>query len=104
MSKRLEMLLSMTEKGSRDPFAWYGLGMEYRNLGRLDEAIGTFEKLREIDASYLPAYHMAGVVLIELERRQDAKAWLERGLELALAQGNQKTYSEIQTILDEVAE
>jgi hypothetical protein len=47
---------------------------------------------------------MAGVVLIELERRQDAKAWLERGLELALAQGNQKTYSEIQTILDEVAE
>jgi hypothetical protein len=47
---------------------------------------------------------MAEVVLIELERIQDARTWLERGLEIALAQGNQKTYSEIQAVLLEVTE
>jgi hypothetical protein len=41
MSRRLEFLLNMTSK-SADPFAWYGLAMEYRSLSRFEEAIATF--------------------------------------------------------------
>jgi tetratricopeptide (TPR) repeat protein len=103
MSKRLAMLQSMTESGSTDPFAWYGLAMEYKNLGRPEEAAMTFERLRALDPNYLPAYHMGGTVLVELERVDDAKACLQRGLELALEKGDHKTHSEIQAILDEVS-
>ena len=46
-SKRLEFLQKLTSSGSRDPFAWYGLAMEYRGLERRDEALATFEALRE---------------------------------------------------------
>src|ERR1700678_394936 len=31
-SKRLEFLLKITAAGKADPFAWYGLAMEYRSL------------------------------------------------------------------------
>ena len=48
-SKRLEFLLKMTSSGNEDPFVWYGLAMEYRSLGRFDEALATFEALRGAD-------------------------------------------------------
>jgi tetratricopeptide (TPR) repeat protein len=102
MSKRLAMLESMTAKGATDPFAWYGLAMEYKNLGRLEEAVGAFEKLREIDSGYLAGYHMAGLLLIELGRPEQAKTWLEQGLAIAEAKGDMKTKGEIQAALDEV--
>jgi tetratricopeptide (TPR) repeat protein len=102
MSKRLAMLESMTAKGSTDPFAWYGLAMEYKNLGRLEDAVLAFTKLREVDPVYLAGYHMAGLVLIELARPQEAKTWLEQGLAIAEAKGDMKTRSEIQAALDEV--
>lgn len=96
------MLESMTAKGSTDPFAWYGLAMEYKNLGRLEEAVTAFEKLRSLDAAYLAAYHMAGLTLIELGRSQEAKEWLEQGLAVADAKGDLKTRGELQAALDEV--
>ena len=63
MSKRLAMLEKMTASGSKDPFAWYGLAMEYKGLGRADEALQTFGKLKELDASYVPMYLMCATML-----------------------------------------
>ena len=44
-SKRLAYLEKVTEEGSTDPFPWYGLALEYRNLERLDESLQTFTTL-----------------------------------------------------------
>ena len=35
-SKRLVVLEKMTGSGSTDPFAWYGLAMEYKSLARVE--------------------------------------------------------------------
>jgi tetratricopeptide (TPR) repeat protein len=102
MSKRLAMLEAVTAKGSTDPFAWYGLAMEYRNLNRLEEAERAFTRLREIDAGYLAGYYMGGQVLVALGRFDDAREWFERGLSLAGAQGNPKTESELREALAEL--
>jgi predicted Zn-dependent protease len=95
MNKRLEMLEKMTASGQADSFAWYGLAMEYRKLGRVDDALQSFEKLREKDEGYLPMYLMAGQLLLEAERASDAKLWLEQGIELARAKGDTKALGEL---------
>lgn len=99
MSKRLAMLEKMTAGGSKDPFAWYGLAMEYKGLGRHDEALATFTKLRELDAGYVPQYLMCGTMLAELGRAAEARTWLEQGAEAARKKGDAHAAGEIESAL-----
>lgn len=101
MSKRRELLEKMAESGKADSFALYALAMEYRSEHRLDDALRTFQTLREKDPAYLPMYLMAGQLLIDEERAADARPWLEAGIALATQQGNTKARSELMTALDQ---
>jgi predicted Zn-dependent protease len=82
-SKRLEVLLKMTASPSADAFAWYALAMEYKGLGRVEDALATFETLRAKEPTYVPMYLMCGTMLIDSGRKDDARAWLENGLAAA---------------------
>ena len=101
MSKRLEMLEKMTSAGSRDPFAWYALAMEYAALTRIDDAIRTFEALRTIDDNYVPMYLMSGTTLIKAGRTEEARSWLTCGIEKARAKGDTHALSELEHLLSE---
>lgn len=102
MNKRLEMLEKMTASGQADSFAWYALAMEYRKEQRLDDALGTFDKLRAADPGYLPMYLMAGQMLIEAGRGEDARAWLEQGIALARDKGDGKALGELEDALGSI--
>lgn len=104
MSKRLLMLESITSSGKADPFAWYGLGMEYRRAGRVGDALATFEKLRGLHPEYLPMYLMAGQMLIEDQRVEAARQWLEAGIELARSQAATHALGELESALSECSE
>lgn len=95
MNKRLAFLEQLLQSGKADSFARYALAMEYRKEQRVDDALATFEALREADGDYLPMYLMAGQILIEQGRKPEAKAWLEAGLELARRKGDGKAESEL---------
>lgn len=99
MNKRLELLERMTASGQADAFAWYGLAMEYRKLGRIDEALATFQSLQEREPDYQAMYLMAGQMLIENQRGADARPWLERGIELARQRGDHKALGELEDAL-----
>lgn len=99
MSKRLAYLEKVTSEGSKDPFAWYGLANEYSSLGRHEEALRTFEKLRELDASYVPQYLICGQMLANLKREEEARVWLTQGVEAAQKAGNTHALSEITNVL-----
>jgi len=99
-SKRLAVLEKMTAAGSKDPFAWYGLALEYKSLGRADDAVATFGKLRDIDAGYVPQYLMCGALLLELGRGAEAREWLAQGITTARAKGDTHALSELQSALD----
>jgi uncharacterized Zn finger protein len=101
MSKRLEMLEKVAASGKADAFALYALAMEYRSAGRSEDALRTFEVLREKDASYLPMYLMAGQVLLEENRPHDAREWLEAGVMLATTKGDAKAKNELVAALSE---
>lgn len=100
MSKRLAFLEKVTSEGSKDPFAWYGLANEYSSLGRHDEALRTFEKLRELDPSYVPQYLMCGQMLANLKRPEEARVWLTQGVEAAKKAGNGHALSELTNVLE----
>jgi tetratricopeptide (TPR) repeat protein len=99
MNKRLEMLQKLTSSEQADAFAWYGLAMEYRKLGRLQDALRAFETLREKHSDYLPMYLMAAQLLLEDQRPEEARPWLEQGITLARQRGDAKALSELEDAL-----
>lgn len=101
MNKRLEMLEKMVSGGKADSFARYALALEYRKLGRLEDALDQFAALRDADAAYLAQYLMAGQILLELRRPAEARVWLEGGLEIAREQGDGKALGELESALQE---
>ena len=100
MNKRLDMLVRLVASGTADSFGWYALALEYRKLGRVDDALKTFEALAEKDPDYLPMYLMAGQMLTEADRLVDAVWWLESGLALAKRVGNSQAAGELEQALE----
>jgi predicted Zn-dependent protease len=98
-SKRLAFLLKMTASGSADPFVWYGLAMEYRNLDRKEEALSTFEQLRSKAPDYVPMYLMCGQMLESMARAADARTWLAAGVDAARRKGDAHAASELEAAL-----
>jgi predicted Zn-dependent protease len=91
--RRLAVLEKMVASDKADAFAYYGLAMEYRKAGRIDDALATFTTLRSREPSYLPMYLMAGQMLIEHGRGPEA------GVELAREKGDMKTLGELESAL-----
>jgi hypothetical protein len=99
MSKRLAVLEKITIGGSNDPLAWYGLALEYAGLDRIDDALATFGKLREMNPSYVPMYLMCGTMLVKAGRVPEGKEWLTQGVDAARAKGDMHALGELQEAL-----
>lgn len=99
MNKRLEMLEKMVASGKADSFARYALAMEYKKEGRVEDALSAFGALRETDPEYVPMYLMAGQLLIDARRGEEAKGWLVAGIELAKKKGESKAQAELEAAL-----
>lgn len=93
------MLKKMVESGAADSFAHYALAMEFKKADMFDDALETFAQLREKEPEYLPQYLMAGQMLIDLDREDEARPWLEAGLAVAQSKGDGKTAGEIEAAL-----
>jgi tetratricopeptide (TPR) repeat protein len=97
--KRLLFLESLVQKGTDDPMAYYGLGMEYRTRGRVDDAIRVFGELREKKPDYVAMYLMCGQMLGEADRKDEARTWLEQGIAWAKKTGNGHAQGELESAL-----
>ena len=100
MSKRLAFLEKLTRDGSTDPFAWYGLALEYRNLDRNDDALATFRTLREKWPDYVAMYLMCGQLLEKMEQKDGAREWLEAGIAAAKKKGDSHALGELEAARD----
>jgi hypothetical protein len=99
MSKKLQMLEKLTADGSTDPFHWYALALEYRNLERYDEALQTFTALRTRSSDYVPMYLMCGQMLDKLVRKEEAREWYETGIAAARKKGDSHAAGELEGAL-----
>ena len=98
-SKRLLFLEKVTREGTTDPFAWYGLALEYRNLARFDASLQTFTTLRSKTPEYVAMYLMCGQMLEKSGRPDEAREWLEAGIAAATKAGDSHARGELETAL-----
>ena len=99
MSARLAMLEQQIQKGHTDPFVWYARAMELRSLGRLEHALDAYEEVARRFPEYVPTFLMAGQVAEELQLREQARAWYERGVRAAQQRGDAHALGELQAAL-----
>ena len=97
MSKRLAYLEKITSEGSTDPFHWYCLAQEYRSQEKNDDAVRTFDKLAAMAPDYVPMFLMAGQLLEKMGKVDDAKSWLDKGMEAAKKKGDFHALGELES-------
>ena len=101
--KRLEMLKQFLEQNPNDAFARYGLAMEYSKAGETQTALQEFARLLELHPDYTGGYFMAAQTLAKVEKNEEAKAMLRKGIEAAQRTGNKHALSEMSAMLDELS-
>ena len=97
---RLKQLEEFTRLNPQDPFAHYGLAMEYKVAERYNDSIKTFEKLLGFKPDYTAAYYHSGVMLGGLGRKDEARDILKRGMDVAKTNGDFHTLSELEEALN----
>jgi predicted Zn-dependent protease len=78
---RIEQLQSFIAQTPQDPFPRYGLALELKNIGRLEDAHHTFSELIAKFPDYTAAYLHAGGVLVMLGRKREAADTYRQGVE-----------------------
>ncbi len=91
------MLEKFAAQKPDDPFPCYGLALEYRKLGKGLDARRCFDQLMTKHPGYVPAYLMAGNLLVELGERGAAAEVFERGMAAARASGDLHALAELES-------
>jgi tetratricopeptide (TPR) repeat protein len=93
------MLQAFIAKQPNDPFPRYGLALEHKNAGRLEEAWDAFEALMRDHPTYTAAYLHAGNTAVARGRVEDARAAYTRGIEACVKAGDAHARGELEGAL-----
>lgn len=104
MPSRLEALEMMVSREPNDPFPYYGLALEYRSAGRLQDCLEGFRRLRERFPDYVPMYLMAAQVSQEMGVTDDARRWCRDGIEAAGRKRDAHAAGELESLLGSLPE
>lgn len=99
---RFAMLQEILAQNPNDPFARYGLAMEYANKGETETALAEFARLLEANPDYTAGYQMAAQTLLRAGRSDEARAKLQAGIACATRTRNQHARAEMEGMLDEL--
>jgi tetratricopeptide (TPR) repeat protein len=93
------MLKAFIAQRPTDPFPRYGLALEYKNAGRLEEARGEFATLMEAHPTYTAAYLHAGNTLVAMGLHEDARSVYTRGVQACIKAGDGHARGELEGAL-----
>lgn len=96
---RIEDLTQFIEARPGDPFPRYGLALELKNVGRLEESERAFAEVMERFPDYTPAYLHAGNVLVALGKREAAAAIYRNGIEACTRKRDGHALGELEAAL-----
>jgi cytochrome c-type biogenesis protein CcmH/NrfG len=99
---RLATLREFVTRTPDDPFPRYGLAMELKNRGEVDEACQVFEHLLEKMPDYVPTYLMYGNTLAARGERARAAEVYRTGAQVSLRRGDSHAHAELQGALAEI--
>jgi tetratricopeptide (TPR) repeat protein len=93
------MLKAFAAQRPSDPFPRYGLAMEYKNSGQLEQAREVFAALMTDHPAYTAAYLHAGNTLVALGRADEARTIYARGIEACTKAGDAHARGELEGAL-----
>jgi hypothetical protein len=96
---RIATFQSFIARSPKDPFPRYGLAMEYKTRGQLDDARAAFAELIELFPDYVPSYLHAASIAAEIDQK---RALLRRGIDAATMKADLHARKELEAALAEV--
>jgi Tfp pilus assembly protein PilF len=99
---RLEQFKEFVELDPSDTFSRYALGMEYMGLSEYLQALQQFEEVIRQDPGEPAAYSQAAIAAENLNRIDQARTFLHKGIEVAMKKGDQHTTEEMQAALEKL--
>jgi len=103
----MDKIAAFNEILAQDPdnvLARYGLAMELSQTGHENDAQAEFDKLLARHPDYVPAYQMAGQMLLRLGNHAAARDYLAKGLDAARRTGNSHAQNELGALLEEASQ
>lgn len=97
---RREQIEGMLKDEPNDPELRYMLAMEHVSAADDSAAAACFEELLRRNPDYPPAYHMAARTLQRLDRIDQAREVLQRGIPVAQARQDAHAAGEMQELLE----
>src|SRR5882672_9363953 len=83
--QKLELARQALEEAAqqllKDPYAWYNLGLVYKDLGETEKAIAAFQHVTEL-TNEADAYYFLGYLNTQLQKYDEAIAAFQQGLAL----------------------
>ena len=83
----------------QDPFPRYGLAMELKKQGKLEDACAAFAELVDQFPDYVATYLMFGNTLAALERQDEADQIYRKGIDVSSAKGDGHARNELEAAL-----
>lgn len=99
---RITALKSFLKTSPKDNFLQHALAMEYIKKGNDNEARKLFEMILKEDPSYIGSYYQLGKLLERSGEASAALLWYKKGMDMAKALGNNKTYNELRSAWEEL--
>ena len=93
-TSRLETLKQMVALEPDDEFSRYALALEHKKYSEAEECLKQFDELHRRSPDYVPAYFMAGQLLADEDRIDEAKQRLQDGI--AAAQRTKDRHAEME--------
>ncbi len=100
MSARADQIRKMLQKTPDDAFLLYGLALEHKKAGELDQALAMLDRTTAADANFAYAFFQRGQILESTGKIEEAKSAYRAGVEAAARAGDAKGQGEIRGALE----
>ena len=98
---RLDKLLEFINNEPDDEFLKYALATEYLRLNDTDKALSYYEDLINNHPNYTGTYYHLGKLYEALNRKPDAIATYEKGMQITREKRDNHAFSELQAVYRE---
>jgi len=99
---RRQKLEEFLAQNPNDAFSRYGIALDCAREGDHASADSHYRTLLQNNPDYVPAYLMYAQMLVQDDRREEAKSVLTTGMAAASRQANQHARSEMESLLAEL--
>src|SRR5580765_6741759 len=100
---RLEEFKELVELEPNDTFCRYALGIEYMGTSEFNEAVLHFQEVIRLDPTYSAAYFQAAIASQKAEHIDQAKEFLQKGIEVAEKKGDWHARDEMKAALESLS-